>query len=283
MARNDICTEFLRYEFRPMEIKEMGQELANQYNRLRQIEEEETAMKAQIKDRKATCDQAIGKLSRLIGAQFEMRNVECVILWHTPAVGFCTIVRKDTGELVKERIMTHEERKELLPFPDRMSREIPKVELVAGILAELGEEFGLDVVSKWSDTDLILVLEWAQALKKMAKDAETQDPNALAEAPKIPAKPRILFETPKDEDLAILLKSIGMVAPEVLPEGFRGIPTWSHHERWDVVEWASAVDRNSHLADGQEAEQIPARPEILATWKRTDPPAPPEVADGAGA
>ena len=175
IARKETSTEYLRYDFRPEEIQEMGKSLAEQYNKQSQIEEEFDAVKAQFKERTTRVDQEIGRLSRLITTQFEMRNVECRMFWHAPTTGFCTVVRTDTGEVIKERVMTMEERQDLLPFPDNHKRHIPRPEKVRGALAEIGEDIALDVVAKWSDVDLCLALEWAEALNnEHVGDAEGQ-------------------------------------------------------------------------------------------------------------
>ena len=107
---------FLRHEFSKDERLEMGSNLANAYNRLASIEDEEAVMKAQVKDRKAGVEQTIGSLSRNLANGFDMVNIECETVWDTPNIGEVSYRRKDNGEIAKVRAMTSEERQMDLPL-----------------------------------------------------------------------------------------------------------------------------------------------------------------------
>ena len=107
---------FLRHEFTKDERLEMGSNLANAYNRLASIEDEEAVMKAQVKDRKAGVEQTIGSLSRNLANGFDMVNIECETVWDTPNIGEVSYRRKDNGEIAKVRAMTSEERQMDLPL-----------------------------------------------------------------------------------------------------------------------------------------------------------------------
>lgn len=107
---------FLRHEFSKDERLEMGAKLAEAYNRMSEIEEEEASMKAQVKEKKSQAEATIGSLSRNLGAGFTMVNVDCEPLWDVPNVGEVTLKRKDTGEVAKVRVMTEAERQMELPL-----------------------------------------------------------------------------------------------------------------------------------------------------------------------
>jgi hypothetical protein len=114
----DKCMEFLRVELTKEEVYEFGRELARKNNELGQIEVELQAVKAQFKERQTRVESSINTLSRLVSNGYDHREVECLIVWNKPIAGQCTIVRTDTGEEVRTRIMTLLESQELLPFQD---------------------------------------------------------------------------------------------------------------------------------------------------------------------
>src|ERR1700679_822042 len=100
---------YLRRVFTKDERLEMGVGLAESYNRMTQIEEEEAVMKANIKNQKAGVEQTIGMLSRHLADGFTMENVDCSLEWDTPHVGEVSYKRKDNGQIAKTRAMTESE------------------------------------------------------------------------------------------------------------------------------------------------------------------------------
>lgn len=114
----DKCMEFLRVELTKEEVYEFGRELARKNNELGQIEVELQAVKAQFKERQTRVESSINTLSRLVSNEYDHREVECLIVWNKPVAGQCTIVRTDTGEEVRSRMMSMQESQELLPFRD---------------------------------------------------------------------------------------------------------------------------------------------------------------------
>jgi hypothetical protein len=114
----DKCMEFLRVELTKEEVYEFGRELARKNNELGQIEVDLQSVKAQFKERQTRVESSINTLSRLVSNGYDHREVECLIVWNKPIAGQCTIVRTDTGEEVRTRIMTLLESQELLPFAD---------------------------------------------------------------------------------------------------------------------------------------------------------------------
>lgn len=94
----------------------MGSDLAAAHNSLAAIEEEEEYIKASFKERKKSVEQTIGKLSRDIGSGFTMQNIECKWIYDSPNVGEVSYSRIDTGEIVKTRPMSLQERQQELPL-----------------------------------------------------------------------------------------------------------------------------------------------------------------------
>lgn len=109
-------TLYLRHDFTNEEKLEMGTKLAEAHNRIAQITEEESVMKAQIKDRKAGVEASVGTLSRNLSSGFTMHNVDCEILYDTPQIGEVSFKRKDNGEIAKTRAMTAAEMQTELEF-----------------------------------------------------------------------------------------------------------------------------------------------------------------------
>jgi hypothetical protein len=112
----DTITEFLKYDFTPDEVRELGKELARKTTENAELELQLAAVKSQFKDKTTRLAADISALSRQVANGYEHRNVECKIQWHTPRLGMKTIIRCDTGEVVRETQMSNEERQEMLPF-----------------------------------------------------------------------------------------------------------------------------------------------------------------------
>lgn len=118
MATSRITKEvlFLKREYTTDELLQMGNELALARLRMEDIKAEEEVAKAQTKEKKAHVELTIGALSRKVVDKYEMINVDCVPIWDSPNVGEVTLVRKDTGEIAKIRVMSEAERQMDLPL-----------------------------------------------------------------------------------------------------------------------------------------------------------------------
>lgn len=128
MARILKSTEYLRHDFTQPELLELGGQLAEAYQSLDQIENEEAAIKAQIKERKSGVQLKIGTLSRNISARFDMQNVECRWDYGKPNAGEVSCFRIDTGAFVKARAMTGQERQEEIKFDEPVAANPQKPE-----------------------------------------------------------------------------------------------------------------------------------------------------------
>lgn len=106
--------EYLRYEFTQDELRERAKSLAMNVQRQTQSQEEQKAAQAQFKERLERFSSEIGKLSRDINNGWEMRNILCAVQYNSPAQGTKSIIRHDTGELVREMPMSKHEMQENL-------------------------------------------------------------------------------------------------------------------------------------------------------------------------
>lgn len=115
-ARITKSTEYIRHNFSPDERLKMGDELAQAYNRVADIDAEDAVVKSQFKERRASVEQTIGRASRDLANGFTMINVECRLEWDVPNVNEVSYIRIDTGEVVKTRPFTEAERQQDLPL-----------------------------------------------------------------------------------------------------------------------------------------------------------------------
>jgi hypothetical protein len=102
-------THHLRCEFSEEELKDFSKVLARETQSLATAEEEKKVATAQFAERIARHKASTSQMSRNINNGYEMRMVQCEVLLDKPIRGTARIVRLDTGEVVKERVMTPEE------------------------------------------------------------------------------------------------------------------------------------------------------------------------------
>lgn len=109
-----IIKEFLRYEFTEEELRQKSKDLARSVQLQTAAQEEQKAAVAQFKERIEAQVANIGRLSRDINGGWEMRNIDCLVQFHTPTIGSKRIIRQDTGEVVRECAMEKHELQENL-------------------------------------------------------------------------------------------------------------------------------------------------------------------------
>src|SRR5579885_3130165 len=136
MARITTTTEWLRHDFTEAERLQMGADLADAHNRLASIEEEESVVKAKFKERKVTIEQKVGTLSRELGIGYTMQNIQCRLEYDKPNPYEVSIIREDTGELVRVRPMTADERQTEIKFDEPVAVNPEQAEEVAVESAE---------------------------------------------------------------------------------------------------------------------------------------------------
>ena len=119
-------TELLRCDFTPEEWAENARQLATATRLRCELEQEKKEIDSQYR---AKIEEQIGrasKLAALLGAGYETRNVPCEVIVDKPEPGQATIVRKDTGEIVRTRPMTEMEHQAVLDFMANQPAEDPK-------------------------------------------------------------------------------------------------------------------------------------------------------------
>lgn len=97
-----------------MKIKDLAKELAYE---TRTLEETEDQKKSVVSDFTNTITGVKAKISGLankVNNGYEFRNIDCEISFNNPEAGQKTIIRIDTGEIVKIEDMTQSERQENL-------------------------------------------------------------------------------------------------------------------------------------------------------------------------
>lgn len=182
MARVTKETLYLRHEFTKDERLEMGTKLAEAHNRIAEIEDEEKAMKAQIKERASGVELSIGTLSRNLSSGFTMENVDCELVYDLPNVGEVTYKRRDNGEVVKTRAMTAAENQTELEFAkaETETATAPASESVTNI----EDFFGVNTTDaiKTPEEDAVVAAEEDEGDKDDDLVFSNPDPASAAEA-----------------------------------------------------------------------------------------------------
>lgn len=99
---------YLRYDFTAAEIHDLSLKLANKTQDKSRISEEKKSVVSQYKSQIDALDAELSGISSKVANGYEMRKVECEVLWHKPEQGKKTLIRKDTNEKIIEK-MTSEE------------------------------------------------------------------------------------------------------------------------------------------------------------------------------
>jgi hypothetical protein len=139
MNRATKSSEYIRHTFTSEERLKMGDELAQAFNRMEDIETEESVLKAQIKERKTQVEQSISKYSRELANGFTMMTVECRLEYDVPNPNEVSYVRIDNGQVVKTRPFTESERQADLPLEEATVETLPVEESAANAEAFFGQ------------------------------------------------------------------------------------------------------------------------------------------------
>lgn len=129
----------LRCNYTESQLLQMASDIADAYNRMESVEEEESTVRAQFKERKTSIEQTIGSLARRISQRYEMADVECELLYDTPNVNEVSYRRTDTGEIAKVRPATQQERQQELELDEPATGEAEAESVAAS--EEAVEEF----------------------------------------------------------------------------------------------------------------------------------------------
>jgi hypothetical protein len=151
-SRIKTSTEWLRHDFSAEEKLQMGYALAESYNTLNTIDEEEAVVKSQFKERRMSIEQKVGSLSRELASGFKMANFTCELVYDCPNVGEVSYKRQDNGAIVKTRPMTESERQQEIPFdtPVAVNPQTPEetAEAIASFIEKNGGEGALEAVTE---------------------------------------------------------------------------------------------------------------------------------------
>jgi hypothetical protein len=118
MARKETTEELLRYTFSAEEKQILSDKLALACQQKYTAEEEKKSAMAGFKKRIDEEGANMAHFSRLVNNGWEMRPTECRIEYNSPVAGTKRIIRVDTGELVREVVMTGSEYQDTIQFVD---------------------------------------------------------------------------------------------------------------------------------------------------------------------
>jgi hypothetical protein len=108
--------ESVQYNFSADELRVLGERLARESQMVSDLRQKKKELAASMAVSINESDSYIAELARKINEGHEYRDAECTALLNTPRVGVKSIVRVDTGEVIREDRMTVEELQEKLAF-----------------------------------------------------------------------------------------------------------------------------------------------------------------------
>lgn len=126
-----IETHHLRYDFTAEELRDFSRTMARESQDLDAAEAQKKVATAQFAEEIARHKSIVAQMARHINNGYEMRLLPCAVLLDTPVRSTAMVVRKDTGDIVKERPMNDQELKEAaqakLPLePEKPARKAAK-------------------------------------------------------------------------------------------------------------------------------------------------------------
>jgi hypothetical protein len=191
--------ESLRVNFDDDEKRKRGLDLAEAFNALGELDDEESVIKAQMKEKRAGAEAKVSILARELAAGFTVQMVKCRLAYDDPNPNEVSYYRVDTDELVKTRPFTREERQADLPLADgtisveaisaeqsqknmteffEKPAEAEAAPVIDAEFAEVGEAPPVDERSDEEPDPL--------GIHEGAKEAEPYSPSRRAKPPKAP-------------------------------------------------------------------------------------------------
>lgn len=119
MNRPTSCVEILRHNFSDKEKLVMADTLAGAHSRLAELKEKKDAANATFSEEEKKIKLEIGSVSRLYQQGFDMRSIRCRIEYDKPNINEKSIIREDTGEVVKTMPFSETDRQQELPLTNR--------------------------------------------------------------------------------------------------------------------------------------------------------------------
>lgn len=118
-------TEYLRYDFSAEEFAAHARELARLNQELARFVDHKKQITANLAADQKQKESDVADASRLVSNGYEYRDVACEVRYHDPENGKKTVIRLDTGEIVKTVFMSGDEMQEPLPF-DQQAEKAPE-------------------------------------------------------------------------------------------------------------------------------------------------------------
>lgn len=113
---NKKTTEYLKYAFSEEETRANAKELARKNQQLTELDLKRKQLVSDLKAEAETMNADAARLARWVNDEYGFRLVDCEVLLDDPESGTKTIVRIDTGEIVKTEKMTSDELQQSLQF-----------------------------------------------------------------------------------------------------------------------------------------------------------------------
>lgn len=121
--RRERTMDFLPVHFKPIERLDLAERLARATQAKGDLEDQKKAMDAEHKDNLTGLELEIKRLSRKLTTGYDMQNVTCEWIYGDPTSAEKTLVRMDTGEVVRVVPMQQHDYQEELPIPAAASSE----------------------------------------------------------------------------------------------------------------------------------------------------------------
>jgi hypothetical protein len=184
MTRPTECVESLRVNFTDDEKRQRGLSLAEAFNALGELDDEESVIKAQMKEKRAGAEAKVSILARELAAGFTVQMVKCRLSYDDPNPNEVSYYRIDNDELVRTRPFSREERQADLPLADGTIAvvAVPAEESQQNI-AEFFDEPGEPQPTEYRNETADAVDERSDDEPEVIEDA---DPLGINEAPSLP-------------------------------------------------------------------------------------------------
>lgn len=121
----EIIKEYLKCMLTEAQLKEQAEKMADNLSQIAQYEADLKSIKRQIEADIAKCQSELTSAHEKYRSGFQMANIDCEVRknFQTNTV---TVIRLDTGEMIRERALTAEERQLMLELNQK--EENPAVE-----------------------------------------------------------------------------------------------------------------------------------------------------------
>src|SRR5580704_3954710 len=106
--RPETLSQSLRCPLTDQEKIRFGEGLARLLEEMGEVEDEQKASAAKFKAQLEGIEGAVTKTRKILSAGYEYRWIDCKVLYHKPATRQKTLVRLDTGEVVREEDMSED-------------------------------------------------------------------------------------------------------------------------------------------------------------------------------